>query len=161
MTLINSWAFQGERVIHGNPSGVDNAVATWGTCVCAAPRPQTGVLRGCWVPEQQPRFCSPAQAACKLWKVVSPVRNWDGSQSGGLADLRLHQGSASPGQVLWGRDPAAKNRDVLVRTKKRNPVPGIRQEKMHSDSCHAVSISRDFLVFWKRPFPFNNLSNET
>ncbi|OXB62167.1 hypothetical protein ASZ78_015349 [Callipepla squamata] len=31
MTLINSWAFQGERVIHGNPSGVDNAVATWGT----------------------------------------------------------------------------------------------------------------------------------
>lgn len=46
MTLINSWAFQGERVIHGNPSGVDNAVGTWGTCVCAAPRPQTGVLRG-------------------------------------------------------------------------------------------------------------------
>lgn len=82
MTLINSWAFQGERVIHGNPSGVDNAVATWGTCVCAAPRPQTGVLRGCWVPEQQPRFCSPAQAACQLWKVVSPIRNWDGSQSG-------------------------------------------------------------------------------
>lgn len=38
LTLINSWAFQGERVIHGNPSGVDNAVGTWGTCVFAAPQ---------------------------------------------------------------------------------------------------------------------------
>ncbi|NWZ43582.1 KIME kinase, partial [Brachypodius atriceps] len=30
LTRINSWAFRGEQVIHGNPSGVDNAVGTWG-----------------------------------------------------------------------------------------------------------------------------------
>ncbi|KAL7986586.1 hypothetical protein Chor_012869 [Crotalus horridus] len=30
LDMINRLAFRGEQVIHGNPSGVDNAVSTWG-----------------------------------------------------------------------------------------------------------------------------------
>lgn len=43
--LINDWAFRGEQVIHGNPSGLDNTVSCYGGAMAYAKEPKVRVSR--------------------------------------------------------------------------------------------------------------------
>ena len=42
---VNRWAFVGEKILHGNPSGVDNSVSVYGGALCYT-RPGFGKKHG-------------------------------------------------------------------------------------------------------------------
>lgn len=48
LELINRWALQSERIIHGNPSGVDNSVSTWGGALLFQQGKITTIKRVAW-----------------------------------------------------------------------------------------------------------------
>ncbi|XP_035747472.1 mevalonate kinase isoform X3 [Egretta garzetta] len=97
LTLINSWAFQGERVIHGNPSGVDNAVGTWGGALRyqsgkITPLKRVPTLRILLTNTQVPRSTKVLVAGVK--EKILKVQ---------------HLRGRGDGNACWGRFPAIMN----------------------------------------------------
>nr|XP_008519134.1 PREDICTED: mevalonate kinase isoform X1 [Equus przewalskii]XP_008519135.1 PREDICTED: mevalonate kinase isoform X1 [Equus przewalskii]XP_008519136.1 PREDICTED: mevalonate kinase isoform X1 [Equus przewalskii] len=125
LELINKWAFQGERVIHGNPSGVDNTVSTWG----GALRYQQGKISSLKRPPALKILLTNTKVPRSTKALVAGVRNrllkvllipllggsCRATQSHlGVGALPLPRGSAGDGTGSWGlRQAVLAEKEVL------------------------------------------------
>ncbi|KAG0091342.1 Mevalonate kinase [Podila epicladia] len=101
--LVNQWSFQAEKVIHGNPSGIDNTVSTFGGAVMfkkdekIEPLPGFQSLRFLLTNTRVPRETQVQVANVrKLWEkfptVVNPMLDAINEISASCKDLFSQQG---------------------------------------------------------------------